>query len=746
MNIKSKISLTLASVLFVLIAIASAIGIVNTGQNISAHAAGTFSIIADDKLTYDPGWRQSTQISATVGQGVGNIWNIDKPGAKFSQDKLIITSIKTGTPVTKTLREWDTSEPGCFARVSTFHVVGNDRGRVIDLAGNADTSLDSKYISEIKFDMGFRLYKLINNGDAVGNDGWSSFENDYEISDTLDHAITVKKTGLETPEQVDDCWTIEDTRTEITAEMVGEVSEETRTYTGSAFTPAVTVTGKVKDVDYKLTYKDNINAGTAKVIVSGIGDYKGDIERTFTIIKATHVAPTVLTASEIKSKQVTLSAIAGAEYNAGGSWQDSAVFIGLTKSTEYTFSARIKADVNHNESAAVSVKITTLGSATIKFVTSGTVVEDIEVDNDSAISSPTSTKEGYAFGGWYMERTFTNLWNFEDIVTDSMTLYAKFNTVEYSITYILGNGVINSDNNPATYTIESEDIVFAEAFNPAKLGYTCSWDIAEIANGSIGNKTVTASFTTLKNYTINYELNGYNNNPLNPFTYTIESAEIVFAPITREAYTCSWSVASLPTGSYGNKTITCIFTPIVYSITYNLSGGINNNLNPTTYTIESSIKFVAPTKVGYLNGVWNNDGIDEGTIGDLTVTASYSGLIDYTVTYHLNGGANHYDNIASFNITTETFAFFAPTRAGYVFDGWFTDEAMTVKSESIVKGSSDNIQLYAKWTAAAEPSKDETNGCGSIISSNNGGFFIEIGILALISISLVFVTKKRSVK
>ncbi len=60
-------------------------------------------------------------------------------------------------------------------------------------------------------------------------------------------------------------------------------------YTGSAREPAVTVTYNgadlEKDVDYKVAYYDNIEVGTAKVKVTGIGDYKsmGDYYVNFRI-------------------------------------------------------------------------------------------------------------------------------------------------------------------------------------------------------------------------------------------------------------------------------------------------------------------------------------------------------------------------------------------------------------------------------------------------------------------------------
>lgn len=72
------------------------------------------------------------------------------------------------------------------------------------------------------------------------------------------------------------------------------------TYNGKEYKPSVTVqryvkpgpgTGMVKGnltegTDYTVTYKDNVNAGTATVTITGIGCYTDSVERTFTIDKA----------------------------------------------------------------------------------------------------------------------------------------------------------------------------------------------------------------------------------------------------------------------------------------------------------------------------------------------------------------------------------------------------------------------------------------------------------------------------
>lgn len=62
-------------------------------------------------------------------------------------------------------------------------------------------------------------------------------------------------------------------------------------YNGMAKRPDVTATyaGKtlVKNVDYTVAYSNNINIGTAKVTITGMGNYTGTIEKTFEILEKT---------------------------------------------------------------------------------------------------------------------------------------------------------------------------------------------------------------------------------------------------------------------------------------------------------------------------------------------------------------------------------------------------------------------------------------------------------------------------
>ena len=69
------------------------------------------------------------------------------------------------------------------------------------------------------------------------------------------------------------------------------LSNDTYTYDGKSKTPDVVVKDGSKtltlDKDYTIEYKDDINAGTGKVIITGKGNYSGSTTKTFTINKAT---------------------------------------------------------------------------------------------------------------------------------------------------------------------------------------------------------------------------------------------------------------------------------------------------------------------------------------------------------------------------------------------------------------------------------------------------------------------------
>ena len=75
---------------------------------------------------------------------------------------------------------------------------------------------------------------------------------------------------------------------------------------------------------------------------------------------------------------------------------------------------------------------------TVNFVSNGgSAIEPQTVKNGRpAIEPAKPERENYGFGGWHTDNnTFNNRWNFATAVTADMTLYAKWNANEYTVTF-----------------------------------------------------------------------------------------------------------------------------------------------------------------------------------------------------------------------------------------------------------------------------------------------------------------------
>ena len=147
-----------------------------------------------------------------------------------------------------------------------------------------------------------------------------------------------------------------------------------KTYSGTAQTqnPTVRMGGKTLSAgaDYTLSYANNMNAGTATVIITGKGNYTGSISKTFTISKAT---PTLTFSSTSISKTT----------------QDAAFTNALTKTTDGTVtfsSSNTSVAVVNNTSGMVTIK----GSGTTTIT--ATAAEGVNYNTGSTQYTLTVTK------------------------------------------------------------------------------------------------------------------------------------------------------------------------------------------------------------------------------------------------------------------------------------------------------------------------------------------------------------------
>lgn len=148
-----------------------------------------------------------------------------------------------------------------------------------------------------------------------------------------------------------------------------------------------------------------------------------------------------------------------------------------------------------------------------------------------------------------------------------------------------------------------------------------------------------------------------------------------------------------------------------YLISYGLNGGVQAAGQRGWYRQNSATYILlAPTRNGYDFAGWygdeslSGDAIDRilhGSAGNISLFAKWSQR-DYTVTYILNGSdmfaaQNASRNPLTYVAGTGDITLASATRTGYHFAGWYLDEGLTQRIESIPAGSATDLVLYAKW-------------------------------------------------
>ena len=169
------------------------------------------------------------------------------------------------------------------------------------------------------------------------------------------------------------------------------------------------------------------------------------------------------------------------------------------------------------------------------------------------------------------------------------------------------------------------------------------------------------------------------------------------------------AIASAIVGAVGFSAIACK-TPVdppaeapKYSITIK-DGGTNASASPNTAASGQTVSLNAGTRDGFVFDTWEvnkptglaiSGNSFQMPASDVEVTAKWLAAITVTFDYGYDDktGTTQVGQGRPMAVPAE------PTRDGWAFDGWFTDEALTAKYDFQTPVTSA-FTLYAKWATA----------------------------------------------
>ncbi len=346
-----------------------------------------------------------------------------------------------------------------------------------------------------------------------------------------------------------------------------------------------------------------------------------------------------------------------------------------------------------------------------------TTDESAEVDLGSYTSSQlyrintyytaaTATRNGYVLSYWTTNadgtgtkysagKTFQNLKVSSGSPT--VTLYAQWTKVTYTITYNL-NGGSNSSLNPKNFTVTTSETTL---YNPTKSYYTfVGWSLKDPSKYTLTEDDYITSINPT-------ELTSYFTNGLADLTGNKLNLYAVWEPYT---YTIRYHLNS-DTASFTDADEDDLLDDVTYEVTYDygtsykyLSAVYNPGYSISNWNTRSDGKGTKYTAGATLKNLSTTDGITIDLYAQWT-TATYK------ITYDLNGGSTNGGNVTSFNKNTSTITLKNALLSGKstLFDGWVlvttdsdgneveTEISTITPSEIIEEVDSYTITLRAKW-------------------------------------------------
>jgi uncharacterized repeat protein (TIGR02543 family) len=354
-------------------------------------------------------------------------------------------------------------------------------------------------------------------------------------------------------------------------------------------------------------------------------------------------------------------------------------------------------------------------SYTVTFESNGgTEVENEKVKYKKLASQPNDpTKDGYTFGGWYVNEDCTVAWNFlRNKITKNKTIYAKWVcTATFN-----SKGGSEVDNQVAEI-----GSLLTEPTEPTNKGYTFGgWYLDEnyFIAWDFNSETITENTTLYAKWVCTATFNTKGGSEIDIQVVEINSLITEPEEPTRTGYVFKgWYSDKKRTVAWNfetdiiteNTTIYAGWTINTYSVTFESNGGTEVDSQTIKYNKLVS-RSTNPTKEGYTFGGWYADealtiawDFDSDTITeDTTLYADWVCKVSF-----ISNGGTKMDNqlVDEGGMVSEPEE---PTKTGYIFEDWYADEELTILWDFETDTISENTILYAKWV------------CKVIFNSNGG--------------------------
>lgn len=412
------------------------------------------------------------------------------------------------------------------------------------------------------------------------------------------------------------------------------------------------------------------------------------------------------------------------EHDTGSSWSisDLVTASGYTRYSTGTTSGTLTAKTNCN--IYIGRNYTIIYNANGG---SGAATQTVNYGTSWTTKGAICSKDGHTHTSWNTKADGTGdtySLNKAQTATQSsnLTLYAIYTPNTYTVKYSANGGSGTMADSTATY-----DVAFQTRQNTfTKDGHTFNgWNEKADGTGIKWSLTSNGVYESGKTWKWAYtnDITLYAQWTPNDYTYNIvykSSSGIelgtnsvtqlynttkVISPASFNGYTTP-EAQSITWDSTTAKTITFIYSPIEYPITYTLNGGSVSG-NPSTYTIETpTFTLKNPTKTGYEFFGWTGSNgtpstsvsIVKGSTGEKTYTAVWEANSCYVSFDFTNntGTIETYETSTGSNFTIPDII---PIRDGHVFKGWSKSKVGSIVdykngNQFIPEGS---MTLYAVW-------------------------------------------------